>query len=71
MKNKTNYAVARFTNSHLARLPASGRPILATTHKHVQSVAYSARGYYEATDSDGNVGLVDGATVAAWQQITT
>lgn len=69
MKNKTNYTVERYTNAHLSALTPSKRPLMASTHKHVQSVAYSARGYYEATDSDGNVSIVDGATVASWQKI--
>lgn len=54
-------------NAWLAATPAERRP--ETSHRtRIQSVAYSARGAFEATDGDGNVECVTVEVAQGWMQ---
>ncbi|MGP1664801.1 MAG: hypothetical protein ACTS5I_02565 [Rhodanobacter sp.] len=52
-------------NGSLAAMPADRRPEMST-RRRVQSVAYSSRGAFEATDSDGHVEFVLVDVAAKW-----
>ena len=55
-------------NAHLQALTADQRPELPT-RRRVQSVAYSAAGYFQATDSDGHIDDVSISDAMAWLRI--
>ena len=52
-------------NAALAAMPADKRPELSARSK-VQSVAYSAREYFEATDRNGNTEMVSIEAANKW-----
>lgn len=53
-KNAGLYELEKQINARLASMPADKRPE-ASTRRRIQSVAYSSRGYFETTDSDGHI----------------
>lgn len=52
-------------NAALAAMPADNRPDVSSRSK-VQSVAYSACGYWEAIDSNGNTEMVSIEAANKW-----
>lgn len=52
-------------NAALAAMPADKRPEMSTRGR-VQSVAYANRGYFEATDTNGNVEAVSIESANKW-----
>lgn len=62
---ETEYSIATRVNKFLASIPADKRP-QTSFHQSIESVAYSARGYYEATTSNGQTEFVSTDTVLGW-----
>jgi hypothetical protein len=52
--NENYYKMEAVINARLAATPADKRPEMSTRRKIV-SVAYQAAGFFQATDSTGNV----------------
>lgn len=55
-------------NTALTAMPADKRPE-SSTRRRVQSVAYSKRGFFEATDSDGHVESVSVEAASKWRTL--
>jgi hypothetical protein len=65
MKNESNYKLERTVNAALAAMPPEHRPEMSS-RRRVQSVAYQAAGYFQATDASGNVESIEAKVVAGW-----
>ena len=65
MKNNY-YTLEKKINTRLAALPADRRPTCEIAGQHIQSVAYSANGYFEARTTNGYACSVEAGKAEAW-----
>ncbi len=68
MKNHTKHAnTEKLINASLAAMPAEKRPV-TSFRTRIQSVAYQARGFYEATDGNGSTEPIARHIAEGWIQ---
>jgi hypothetical protein len=64
--NKYYYDLEKKVNAHLKAIDPMIRPVVLNNQFRAQSVAYSAKGFFEVTASNGHRTDMRAETVAEW-----